>query len=282
MFGKMERAISHLRDLIPTPAASTRALREELVRVSRELDALRSKLDIDPDLIARFHAERMSKEYRRAFAEDAPLVSVCVATFNRAQLLTGRCLPSILRQDYENIEIVVVGDACTDDTEDRILSLRDSRITFSNLPIRGQYPEDPHRRWMVAGTTPINRALDLATGAFITHLDDDDEYMPDRIGKLVKFAQQTEADLIWHPFQWENEEGKWRVNKAQKFAVGNVTTSSIFYHNWLHNIRWDPNAYEYFEPGDWNRLRKIWHIGAQLARFPECLLRHHKERGQVS
>lgn len=252
------------------------------MRVSRELDALRSKLDVDPDLIVRFQAERESDDYRRPFIEDSPLVSVCVATYNRAALLADRCLPSILRQDYRHIEVIVVGDGCTDDTEDRIRSLRDSRIKYINLSSRGQYPEDPDRRWMVAGTTPINHALDMARGAFITHLDDDDEYMPDRIRKLVSFIQQTGADLVWHPFHWEIGDRKWKINKAERFMLGNVTTSSILYHNWLRNIHWDLRAYEYYEPGDWNRLRKIWHMGARLARFPECLLRHYKERSQSS
>lgn len=282
MLGKTIRAVLQLRALMSLPVAPTIALQGELVRVSRELDALRSKLDLDPDLIVRFQTDRESDNYRRSFVEDSPLVSVCVATYNRAGLLAGRCLPSILRQDYRNIEVIVVGDGCTDDTGDRIRDLHDSRVKFTNLSRRGQYPEDPERRWMVAGTTPINSALDMAAGAFVTHLDDDDEYMPDRIGKLVKFIQQTRADLVWHPFQWEAYKDKWRMNNAEKFMIGSVTTSSIFYHNWLRNIHWDLSAYEYYEPGDWNRLRKIWHLGAKLARFPECLLRHYKERGQSS
>lgn len=280
MLGKITRVISQMRALMSLPVARTIALQGEMVRVSRELDALRSKLDLDPDLIARFQTDRKTDEYRRAFIEDTPLVSVCVGTYNRADLLVGRCLPSILGQEYQNIEVIVVGDGCTDDTGVRISALDDPRVRFTNLAGRGQYPEDSDRRWMVAGTAPVNSALGMATGTFVTHLDDDDEYTPDRIGKLVGFIQQTGADLVWHPFRWEGGDDQWRMNNAEKFAVGSVTTSSIFYHNWLRNIHWDPNAFEYYEPGDWNRLRKIWHMGAMVARYPECLLMHYKERTQ--
>src|SRR5262249_7768435 len=104
-----------------------------------------------------------------------PLVSVCVATYNRVDLLTERCLPSILGQTYDCLDVVVMGDGCTDGTADRVDRIGDPRVRFVNQPA-GRYPDDPTRRWMVAGTPALNRGLDLARGDFVTHLDDDDEY----------------------------------------------------------------------------------------------------------
>src|SRR6266496_3474924 len=57
---------------------------------------------------------------------ERPLVSVRVATFNRAELLVGRALPSVLNQTYDELEVVVVGDHCTDQTAERIEALGDS------------------------------------------------------------------------------------------------------------------------------------------------------------
>lgn len=274
MFVKILTAIAQAKSHV--------ALRNELDSVKRELDSLRSKLELDDGFVAQFRRDRQSAEYLRAYEDDMPLVSVCVATYNRGQLLIDRCLRSICEQDYENLEIVVVGDCCTDETPDLVNRLNDSRIRFVNLAERGDYPDEPVRRWMVAGTAAVNHALRMSTGAFITHLDDDDEYTPGRIGKLVNFARYRKADLVWHPFLWEIRKGIWVENKSDKFMKGHVTTSSIFYHNWFKNIPWDASAHEYYEPGDWNRLRKIWHMGANLARYPECLLRHYKERSQAS
>lgn len=254
--------------------------RKELSQLRRELDALRCSLDLDPALIEKFEEDRASEEYNSVFTENSPLVTVCVATYNRGSLLVDRCLRSIIGQDYANLEIIVVGDCCTDDTEERVAAIGDDRIRFVNLAERGRYPEDPTRRWMVAGTKPINYALGMATGSFITHLDDDDEYSSDRIRLLVGFIQETRADLVWHPFESQNTRWGWTVSKANDFVFGHVTTSSIFYHKWFSNIPWDINAYRYHEPGDWNRLRKIQYLGARLARHPDYLLRHYREQNQ--
>jgi glycosyltransferase involved in cell wall biosynthesis len=134
---------------------------------------------------------------------------------------------------------------------------------------------------MVAGTAAVNHALDLSNGDFITHLDDDDEHLPGRIAKLVGFAQRSRIDLVWHPFWREMNNGKWQLRWAEAFRKNQVTTSSVFYHKWFKQIPWDINAYKYAEPGDWNRFRKFRYLGARMARFPEPLLKHYRERSQA-
>jgi hypothetical protein len=49
-----------------------------------------------------------------------PLVSVVIGTWNRGQLMMERAVASTLEQTYKNFEIVIVGDCCTDDTEELI------------------------------------------------------------------------------------------------------------------------------------------------------------------
>jgi glycosyltransferase involved in cell wall biosynthesis len=134
---------------------------------------------------------------------------------------------------------------------------------------------------MVAGTFPANHALQVARGDYITHLDDDDEFLPERIAKLVDWARDKNADLVWHPFLWEDNTGQWLVNPAVKLAVNQVTTSSIFYRHWFKNIPWDPLAHLLDEPGDWNLIRKIKALGAVCVRHPEALLRHYREQSRL-
>jgi len=253
---------------------------KKLSETDNAIDNLRSRFDVPDDIFALYQQDRNSEAYQSIFNKNDPLVSVCVATYNRSRTLTDRCLKSLLCQNYQNIEIIVVGDGCTDDTERRVLSLNDQRIRFVNLPKRGEYPTNPNWRWMVAGTEPVNYALDMANGDFISHLDDDDEHSPDRISKLVRFICETRADILWHPFWQETVTGKWRLKKSQCFEKNQVTTSSVFYHRWLKRIPWDIAAYKYREPGDWNRFRKFIYLGCMCKRFPEPLLKHYKERGQ--
>jgi hypothetical protein len=220
-------------------------LEQEVARLRFELDTVRSRRDLPPDLPDRFLGAKQSHEYGRPYDAVRPLVTVGVGTYNRRDLLVQRCLRSLLAQTYDNLEIIVVGDGCTDGTGDAVADLRDPRIRFENLPSRGPYPDDPELRWMVAGTMPMNRALSLATGDFVTHLDDDDEHSSDRVEKLLHFMRETRADLVYHPFQWERQPGRWQVNPAREFRWTQVTTSSIFYHRWLACVPWDASAYTY-------------------------------------
>lgn len=243
-------------------------------------DTYRSMYEIGLSGRGVFQAERKLDSYQAVFKKSEPLVSVCIATFNRGHLLIDRSLKSILEQTYTNLEVIVVGDCCTDDTAQRMAEQTDPRIRFVNLPERGMYPLEHRLRWMVAGTLAVNHALSMVRGDFITHLDDDDEHSVDRLSKLVELALQKRADFIWHPFDYETPSGTWERNKAHAFRHTQISTSSVFYHNWFRHIPWDVDAYKLLEPGDWNRFRKFRFIGARSFRHPDSMLKHFREQNQ--
>jgi glycosyltransferase involved in cell wall biosynthesis len=246
-----------------------------------EVDLIKSHLDVPNEVFESFQADRASQEYQSAFEISNPLVSVCVTTYNRGPLLAERSVKSILDQDYKNFELIVVGDCCSDDTEERMRKIDDPRLRFVNLPERGNYPDRSEWRWMVAGCAPFNHALTMAQGHFITHLDDDDEHKRDRLSKLVRAIQETRADILWHPFLYEIISGKWAINPAKKFRYTQVSTSSVFYHAWFKRLLGDPNVYRLGEPGDWSRFRKFRYLGANMLRYPEPLLIHYREKNQA-
>jgi glycosyltransferase involved in cell wall biosynthesis len=104
------------------------------------------------------------------------LVSVYIPTRNRVGLLE-KAVKSVLSQTYENIELIVVNDASTDDTERFLLRVAklDPRLTYvSNSRPRGA----PASR---------NIAIQKSGGVFVTGLDDDDEFLPERIGAFVDY-----------------------------------------------------------------------------------------------
>lgn len=227
-----------------------------------------------------YQRERQGRSYWAAYEASEPLVSVCIATVDRAPLLVERSLKSVLAQSYENLQIVVVGDHCTDDTERRLAQIGDSRVSFVNLPERGPYPPPGLDRWRVAGTNAMNHALNVCEGDFITHLDDDDAMTPDRIETLLKAARVQRADFLWHSFRYERPDGEWLTLGNGDFAVGQVTTGSVFYHRYFARIPWDVNAYRISEPGDWNRFRKIKLLRPHLHFIDSPLLLHYSERSQ--
>jgi hypothetical protein len=247
----------------------------QLRNLGNDLDTLKSSLEVPQEMVDDFFAWKSQNPIPAH-----PLITVIVTTYNRSRLLTERCIPSILGQTYDNLELIVVGDGCTDDTEELVSRINDPRLRFYNLPERGQYPSDPLRRWMVAGTPAGNKAFSLAQGDFITQLDDDDEYLPDRLEKLVQFAIDNQLDFVWHPFWWEQSDGTWIVNQAAEIAHGEITNGAVLYRGWFRNVEARMDAHRLLEPGDWSRYRRIKYIGPIAMRYPEPLLRHYRERNR--
>ena len=129
--------------------------------------------------------------------DDNPLVTVCVPTFNRGAILVERAVESVLSQTHTNLELMIVGDHCTDDTEHLLSKISDPRLRFLNLPSRKKsYRQNIENHWLVGGATPANAAMELAAGKWIARVDDDDTWTNDHIEKLLKFAIDGNYEFV--------------------------------------------------------------------------------------
>jgi hypothetical protein len=154
-------------------------------------------------------AERRDQMERRYAHEKEPLVSITIATYNRARLLVDQTLPAVFGQTYPNIEIVIVGDHCTDETERLIAQAGDPRVRFHNLPSRPRYPRNNLKRWKIGGLQAINLACDMARGSWIAHLDDDDVFTPDHVEKLLRHGLSFNAEFVSGRSIVELQPGRW-------------------------------------------------------------------------
>ena len=103
------------------------------------------------------------------------LVSIYITTHNRKSKLK-RSVNSVLAQDYPNIEIIIVDDGSSDGTEELCSSLQELHENI--IVVRSDVAKGAnHAR---------NQALNVASGKFITGLDDDDEFLPNRISRFVE------------------------------------------------------------------------------------------------
>lgn len=141
--------------------------------------------------------------------EESPTIFIVIATYNRANILIERTLPSVLTQTYENIRVVIVGDHCTDETEALIQRMNSPKIDFVNLTKRGSYPSNPEHRRLIAGIDPINKSHDLAYGSWIAHIDDDDIWEPDHLETLMKTAQDGNYEFVSSILLREFSPGQW-------------------------------------------------------------------------
>jgi glycosyltransferase involved in cell wall biosynthesis len=155
----------------------------------------RWRFAITEPILLRF--ARLKHAYEYNDLEQKPLVSVCVPTYNRGPLLIERAVTSVLAQTYTNIELIIVGDHCTDNTADLLAQIKDPRLKFYNLPSRDRkYRQTVENHWFVGGAIPANKAMELARGQWIARVDDDDIWPIDHIEKLLRFAQQGQYEFV--------------------------------------------------------------------------------------
>lgn len=94
-----------------------------------------------------------------------PLVSVVIPTFNRGRVVE-RAIASALGQTYRPIEILVIDDGSTDDTEERVNRLVAANLTYYRTRVR------------TGSAAARDLGVRLASGEFVSFLDPDDEWLP--------------------------------------------------------------------------------------------------------
>lgn len=108
------------------------------------------------------------------------LVSVVITTHNRSRLLK-QAVESVLKQTYKNIEIIVVDDCSTDNTKEVVGYL------YSSL----KYVRHKKNEGGVASRMTGART---AQGEYIAFLDDDDQWVAEKIEKQVAVAELAGAN----------------------------------------------------------------------------------------
>ena len=118
--------------------------------------------------------------------KNLPKVSVIIPCYNRDHYIS-ETIQSVLSQSYQNIELIVVDDGCTDGSR-AILEGYGSKITLF------EHPERVNKGQSAA----INVGLNAATGEYIAILDSDDLFLPTKIEKQVLFLESNcEIGLVY-------------------------------------------------------------------------------------
>lgn len=113
-----------------------------------------------------------------------PTVSVIIPTYNRAHLV-GRAIESVLNQTYKDFEIIVVDDGSTDNTEEVIKQ-------FQKQDKRIKYLLHEKNR---GGSAARNTGIKAVEGEYITFLDSDDEWLPEKLEKQIIMFQSLEDKI---------------------------------------------------------------------------------------
>ncbi|MBB1419447.1 glycosyltransferase [Pseudoalteromonas sp. SG44-1] len=204
------------------------------------------------------------------------LISVYIPTHNRSYMLK-RALDSVLNQSYKSIEIIIVDDGSSDDTQ---VVLQSYLKKYDNIIcLRQEIPK--------GACVARNLAISAASGEFITGLDDDDEFMPEHIEGLLAAFDDSYAfvacSLLENTGESVIEHG---------LDCGIITLDSLLHYNKIGNqvftltsrmkeVNGFDEAFPAFQDYDtWVRLvskfgscKKIkqatyvWHTGHEQARI---------------
>jgi glycosyltransferase involved in cell wall biosynthesis/DNA-binding MarR family transcriptional regulator len=113
-----------------------------------------------------------------------PMISIIVPVYN-AEVYLNRCVDSILNQEYEDFELLLIDDGSSD-SSGRICdeyAVRDPRVRVFHLENGGV-------------SAARNRALDEAKGTYLQFLDSDDWITSDATKLLVRTAEESHCDMV--------------------------------------------------------------------------------------
>jgi glycosyltransferase involved in cell wall biosynthesis len=109
----------------------------------------------------------------QSIAAESPRVTVIIPTYNWSNVLPYS-IGSVLRQSFTDFELLVVGDGCTDDSEEVVAAIADPRVRWINLPVNAGHQSAPN-----------NEGLRQARGSIIAYLGHDDLWLPHHLEVIV-------------------------------------------------------------------------------------------------
>ena len=115
--------------------------------------------------------------------ENECAVTVIMPTYNRGGVI-GESIKSVLEQDFEDFELVIVNDGGDDRVKSVVDDLGDDRIRYIKIEHSG-----------LAGA--LSAGLREARGEYVAYLDDDDVYYKDHLSTLVRIARDGDRGFVY-------------------------------------------------------------------------------------
>ncbi|TGN41527.1 glycosyltransferase [Marinobacter confluentis] len=148
-------------------------------------------------------------------SDDKPHVSIITPTFNRADFIE-QAVDSVLKQSYQNFELLIIDDGSTDDTKERLATvLEDARVHYFYQANQGQ-------------SVARNLALSRASGDLVCFLDSDNYWPENKLEiQLTKLAEQPDVDVVYGDIVTVDEQGQEISRKNMRRYSGDIAKYMI-------------------------------------------------------
>jgi len=183
-----------------------------------------------------------------------------MATYNRSNII-GYSVQSLISGSFQDWELLIIGDACTDDTASLIESINDPRIRFINL-----------KQNCGEQSGPNNVGAEMAKGEYLAFLNHDDLWLPDHLARSIQRLRETGADLIFGQGLAIGQDGH---THSICGALCNVTHA---YQAWMSvpATLWVMRRNLMQQIGPWKRANQIRTMPSQ-----DWLFRAHQSGAQI-
>lgn len=216
-----------------------------------------------------------------------PLVSIVIATYRRDQELAAALL-SLSKQDYPSLELVLIDD--------------NDEATWNNrvMEIIGEFQKaSPDKPLLYAANHPNqgsagarNVGIHMAHGEYITFLDDDDIYLPEKVSRQLQAMLSSNADYCLTDLELFNEQGKLIDRRRHSYLLGASSDSLLQCHLMYHMTGTDTMMFrrEYLvqiggfpsiDQGDeFYLMKEAISGGGKLCYLPCCDVRAYVHTGE--
>jgi len=201
-----------------------------------------------------------------------PLVSVIIATYRREESLRN-AITSVINQTYDNIEIVLIDDNAEIEWNKKVRTIVDSLEKPVNYILN---------EINLGSAETRNKGISNAHGEYITFLDDDDIYLPEKIESQVFAMKNSNSDYSITDLKLVNEKGKISEIRSRKYLYTeegeNLRVCHLKYHmtgtdtmmfkkQYLIKI----NSFESIDVGDeFYLMMKAIDNGGSFLYVPKC------------
>jgi len=209
-----------------------------------------------------------------------PLVSLIVATYKRDFAL-NKALISLSQQNYSNLEIILVSDNAEDEWNNKVNAIANN-LKDNHPDIQMQLIINEQN---MGSAETRNIGIRAANGDYITFLDDDDLYLPEKVNNQVRFMIQNQLDYCITDLYLYDEKERLIDKRIRNYILKHDCDSLLKYHLKYHMTGTDTMMFrkEYllkiggFPPIDvgdeFYLMKEAITGGGKFGYLPECSIK---------
>ena len=203
-----------------------------------------------------------------------PLISILIPTYNRGDILKERAIKSVLQQTYLNFEVIIIDDDSNDGTFKTVSEVSDPRIKYVKIKRdKYRYPNKAIYHWFAGPVEALNVGLRLVKGSWIARIDDDDNWTPDHLEKLINFALKENFEFVSSDIQIRGHQG---IELVSGFDDPRDPTGIGATQTWLYKaefafFKYNINCWRksYFRVNDTDLQHRMWRAGLKIGYLDE-------------